>query len=299
MQIDSIRAFVELCSIRNISKCAIKMNLSQQGLSRKIHALEEELGVTLFLRSVKGVMPTKEAQVLLPGMHKCILQYDRAMQDLHAYQEYARDTVTIAVCPGIKEYFGLDFFYRFQQENQDIHVVTKFLDDNEAEKELYSQKCDAAFIDEPVHMNDYESFLVLKSRLCAVVRRDSAWAQKKVISLYDLEGETIYIPDQSHRKTTDFMKAYPDLFATLHISSSMNEYDSYFTMPKFFDGVALTFHFLCSHLDESLVEIPIKEDSYVSLYFCMLKSERENQLLQRMAAYVRKKCAQRKEVIAE
>lgn len=70
MQIQTIGAFVMLCEERSISKCAERLHISQQGLSRQIKAMENEAGVTLFLRTNKGVAPTREGMLLLPKFRK-------------------------------------------------------------------------------------------------------------------------------------------------------------------------------------------------------------------------------------
>jgi DNA-binding transcriptional LysR family regulator len=45
-------------------KASQALFISQQGLSKSIHKLEEELGFTLFQRSVSGVKPTDSAHRL-------------------------------------------------------------------------------------------------------------------------------------------------------------------------------------------------------------------------------------------
>lgn len=64
MEFRQIQYFLVICKYRNISHAAKAIHLSQQALSKQIHELEEELGVSLFIRSTKGVELTRYAQKL-------------------------------------------------------------------------------------------------------------------------------------------------------------------------------------------------------------------------------------------
>lgn len=59
-----LQSFVEICNCRNITEAAHRLFITQPALSRRIHDLEEELGVTLFLRKSKGIEITEAGQRL-------------------------------------------------------------------------------------------------------------------------------------------------------------------------------------------------------------------------------------------
>ena len=66
MQIETIHSFVMLCQEKNMSQCSQKLHISQQGLSRQIKSLENDVGASLFIRTNKGVTLTKEGEILFP-----------------------------------------------------------------------------------------------------------------------------------------------------------------------------------------------------------------------------------------
>lgn len=287
MKIELLHSFIALCETRNISKCAEQLHITQQGLSRQIRALETELGVSLFERNSKGVILTREGKLLQPYFEQSYEQYRKGMDALYFAHKKQVKTLSLFVCPGIKTALGLDFFVRFQKENPEIRLDIRFASDVECEDALYNGKSDAAFLDWPQEKKDYEYLQIVYSRLVAVVNKNHLFAGRKILSLYDLKGMTVYIPDESHRKTQHFQSAYPELFQSLNLDYSANDYDSYFTLPKYFDGVGLTFHFLCGHLDSELVEVPIKEDSYVSLFYCTKKESGKGELIGVFSDYIR------------
>lgn len=271
MQIDAIRAFVLLCEDLNITRVSEKIHISQQGLSRQLKALEKELGTTLFFRSSKSLTLTESGQLLLPHYKKIVQEYEKSMLELDLYKKEKPDSWRIAVCSGIKNTLGLSFFYYFQDAHPEICLEFDFDSDDNAEKRLYAKQVDAAFLDWPRCPQKLNSIPILKSRLVAVVRKDHPFAAKKAVSMEEMKGQRIYIPDKSHRMHQRFEEHWPEIYDSVILDFITNDYDTYFLLPKKVGGIALTFHFLCKNLDEELVEIPIIEDSYVAVFYSVNK----------------------------
>ena len=61
-----LQYFVTVYQTKNIQTAADRLFVSRQGVSKVIRLLEEELGQKLFIRSVRGVIPTDYATILLP-----------------------------------------------------------------------------------------------------------------------------------------------------------------------------------------------------------------------------------------
>lgn len=287
MQIQQIQSFVMLCQEKNISKCSQKLYISQQGLSRQIKAMELEIGAKLFIRNNKGVELTEEGKLLYPRMKKAAEYYARGMRELYDYKRSHQETIRVSVCPGIKQLLGLDFFQRFQTENPDIRLKLEFHSDVDCEEALYQGKSDAAFLDWPENKNEYDTYLVMKSPLVAVMRKDHKLSNREFISMKDLAGMNVYIPDESHRMSQRFAKNWPEFYNSVVIDFTTNEYESFYNdLPKSGGGVALTFRFLCDKLDPELVVIPIAEKSYVELYYCMRKDHDDSKALHRFSKFV-------------
>jgi DNA-binding transcriptional LysR family regulator len=65
MDFRHIRAFIAVADALSVTKAAERLHISQPPLSRHIHQLEEELGLTLFVRHRQGVTLTEEGRRLL------------------------------------------------------------------------------------------------------------------------------------------------------------------------------------------------------------------------------------------
>ena len=65
MDFRHVRAFIAVAEALSVTKAAARLHISQPPLSRHIHQLENELGITLFVRHRQGVTLTDVGRVLL------------------------------------------------------------------------------------------------------------------------------------------------------------------------------------------------------------------------------------------
>lgn len=286
MQLQTIRSFLALCNVPNISKCSALLHISQQGLSRQIRSLEKELGTALFDRRPRGVSLTPQGELLRPYFEEMMSIYDSGLKSLEAYNKNRIQDLTIYVCPGIHTALGTAFFLKFDQAHPEINLRLNYASDPECEEALTVGRADAAFLDNPQHPELFDSYEVVHSRLVAVVRPDHPLAQKKSISFQDLKGEKCYFPDASHYKNQDFKRAYPEVYYSLDRSYISNDYENYVNLPKNLGGVALTFELTLRNLEPGLVVLPIREESYITLSYCLRKDQPLTPAIRAFSDYV-------------
>lgn len=65
MSLDQLEAVVVIAEEGTLLRAARRLHISQPPLTRKVRALEDELGVSLFERSVRGMRPTPAGEALL------------------------------------------------------------------------------------------------------------------------------------------------------------------------------------------------------------------------------------------
>ena len=73
MELRHLRYFVAVAEEENVSRAALKIHVSQPGISRQIHDLEDEIGFLLFDRNGKSVRLTVPGKIFL-GEARDILQ---------------------------------------------------------------------------------------------------------------------------------------------------------------------------------------------------------------------------------
>lgn len=75
-----LQAFVLAAQQRNLSRAALRMNLTVSALSHQIRTLEQRLQQTLFLRGPRGVTLTADGERLLDAVEGPLAAIERALQ---------------------------------------------------------------------------------------------------------------------------------------------------------------------------------------------------------------------------
>ena len=65
MNISHLKYAVEVEKARSISQAAENLYMGQPNLSKAIRELEDDLGITIFKRTSKGVIPTQKGEEFL------------------------------------------------------------------------------------------------------------------------------------------------------------------------------------------------------------------------------------------
>src|SRR5579864_5283855 len=85
--LSALRAFEAAARLESFSKAADELNVTPAAISHQIHALEEDLGVSLFNRRNRAVELTASARVLLPGLSEAFAGIHGSVRRLHRFQE--------------------------------------------------------------------------------------------------------------------------------------------------------------------------------------------------------------------
>jgi DNA-binding transcriptional LysR family regulator len=78
MDLRRLRYFAAVASLGSVHRAAAELGIAQPALSRQIRELEEELGVTLFARSTRGVTLSPVGEVLLSEVDRLLPQVEVA-----------------------------------------------------------------------------------------------------------------------------------------------------------------------------------------------------------------------------
>ena len=80
MELRHLRYFVAVAGEENVSRAALKLHVSQPGLSRQIRDLEDEIGFKLFERSAKSVKLTEAGKTFLAEARAVLQRAEEAVK---------------------------------------------------------------------------------------------------------------------------------------------------------------------------------------------------------------------------
>ncbi len=97
MEYYQIRTFIAVAEENHLTRAAKRLNTSQPAVSAHIKALEEELSVTLFKRTPKGMVLTTEGYALKGPAEKILAAFNELKNDAQQFQNELSGDVNIGL----------------------------------------------------------------------------------------------------------------------------------------------------------------------------------------------------------
>lgn len=115
MEISQVETFLAVATFGGFHRAAEALRVSQPAVSSRIKALEESLGVMLFVRSRNTLTLSTAGRVLRPYAEQLLKTASVARQAVHELQPGSDTPLQIAAGLSISVYFLPDVLKRFQQ----------------------------------------------------------------------------------------------------------------------------------------------------------------------------------------
>src|SRR4051794_2200316 len=104
MEITQIETFLAVASLGGFHRAAETLRVTQPAVSARVKALEESLGVELFVRSPKGLTLSDAGRTLRPHAEQLLRMAAVARQSVHQRQS-ASGPLQIATALSLSVYF--------------------------------------------------------------------------------------------------------------------------------------------------------------------------------------------------
>lgn len=210
MDLDAVRTFVAAADAGRFQEAAAELAVTQQAVSKRIAALERDLGVRLFTRTPRGAVLTIDGQAFLPHARELLRVAERAVASVRTGVRPLR--VDIIASRGAAS--GLMRGFHRAHPEVDLDVVMLF-DIETAVAAIRSGAVDASF--RAVVMpgrplpEDIESVRVLDEPLELLTGPAHALANARSVTVAQLTGHRIWMPGIV--PGTEWAAYYDDLVA--------------------------------------------------------------------------------------
>lgn len=195
MNLKQLEYFVSVAENLNFTKAAGKCYISQTAMTLQIRALEENIGVPLFIRDKHHVELTSAGQVYLEEVREILRRSSEAVRLARSAAEGSSGALCVGFIRGYEQSGFPEFIRRFHESCPNISL--SFLRDNMSAlyTALEDGSCDVAF-----NMSPYvQSAPQLRHRflkscpIIAVLYPGHPLAERKTLRYRDLKGEDFII----------------------------------------------------------------------------------------------------------
>jgi len=122
MNLRALRMFVTTADDGGLGRACVRLNLSQPAASRQIHALEAELGVSLFHRVGRQLQLTSAGESLLRRSRRLLADADLLAEHARALSGGRRGTLKVSATPQMMASFLTSFLPRHRQRHSEVEV---------------------------------------------------------------------------------------------------------------------------------------------------------------------------------
>lgn len=122
MEIRRLMYFARIAEDGSLTKAAGVLRIAQPALSRQIRLLEEELGISLFTRTARGMRLTEEGEYLRTAAAGPLRALELALQNVRAFSTGIRGDVAIGMPSGVGDHLALPLVQLMNAQFPDIRL---------------------------------------------------------------------------------------------------------------------------------------------------------------------------------
>ncbi|HET8880855.1 MAG TPA: LysR family transcriptional regulator [Solimonas sp.] len=255
MDTQFLAAFAEIADCGSFTQAAARLHLSQPAISKRITALETQIGHALFDRVGRRVTLTDAGRTLLPYAKKTLQDIEdgkRALSNLHG-------EIAGRLSIGTSHHIGLHRLppvlraYTLQYPNVDLDI--HFMDSEVACEAVLAGKLELGIVTLPTApLPQLEQRLVWPDPMVVVVAAQHPLAGRRKLTLHELAEHPAVLPDEAtytHRIVTAELKRQG-------IAPRVRLATNYLETLKMLAGIGLGWSVLpASMLDDSLCALRV------------------------------------------
>lgn len=150
MDFRQLENFVEVCEQMSFTKAANNLYISQQGVSKSIKSLEDELGVQLFFRTNSSLSLTNYGTILLTYANKLVKSYSEVLTTINTEKNRNKDIIRIGFANGIANFFPDGLVEDYLKAYPTTKISIKEYSDTDVDEALINGEIDIGFCVSPV-----------------------------------------------------------------------------------------------------------------------------------------------------
>ncbi|MGD8325435.1 MAG: LysR family transcriptional regulator [Sphingomonadales bacterium] len=217
MDLKQLRYFTEIVDAGSVRQASQSVNISQPALTVAVQNLETELGVSLFARTGRKLIPTNEGRYFYRHARALLSQSERLKVDMRALKTLDKAEIKIAAPVMIASTVLARPIATFMKQYPGIHIQFVQKGGPEVERALLQGEIDIGFLSRPPQSADVTAHKICGSEIKAFVNRQHKLASAHSISWLDLLEHPIvtlpkdYVLHQNIKKKAVFYHMESDI----------------------------------------------------------------------------------------
>ena len=206
MDLRRLQVFAKVYECKSFSRAADDVLLSQPTVSGHIKSLEEEIGVPLFDRLGREILPTRAAELLYEYAVRILAMVDEAGAAVDAFLGRLRGNLVVGGSTIPAHYVLPDMVGRFRIMHPEVQVTVEVGDTSEISQGVLSGKLEAGLVGAAPKEERLAATPIMDDTVCLAAWPDHPLAGRKV-SLAEISATPIVLREPGSGTRTFFEKA--------------------------------------------------------------------------------------------
>lgn len=211
MKLDPYRIFNQVALEKSLSGAAKKLYISQPAVSQIITQLENDLKIRLFTRTPKGVVLTKEGELLFEYVNAGISLIEKGEKRLADSKNLYEGELRIGVGDTIARYYLIDYLERFNKNYPQVRLKIINRTTMELTTLLKSGEIDIAVLNLPIGDTSLEIIPTSRIQDILVAGKGYSHLKNRTIKLEELQSIPLIMLDtrsKSREYVEDFLGSH-------------------------------------------------------------------------------------------
>ncbi len=198
MNLRDLQYLVAVADVRNFSQAADKCFVSQPTLSNQIRKLEETLGITLFERNNKRVIPTETGEQIVALARKVLHQVDTMHDVAKSSKDPLAGKFRLGAFPTLSTYIFPTLVPKITATLPQLKLVLIEEKTQQLLERLKRGELDAALLALPIHDDQLEVRTLFDDEFLLATPATHALAKQKQVTQHNISGEKLLLLEEGH-----------------------------------------------------------------------------------------------------
>ncbi len=198
MDLKQLRAFLTVAETGNMTRAAQRLHLVQPAVSRQVALLEQDLGVSLFLRHAQGMALTAEGQALIDPARRALHELEKARAQLAPAGASPSGVVDVALLPSTCDVLSARLVQALSVAHPGIRVRISSGYAGVLQKWLEAGEVDVAMLYDAPRAAPISVQRLLEERLWVIGRPEDGLRASRPMRLSTLVKRRLILPSRPH-----------------------------------------------------------------------------------------------------
>ena len=202
MKLQQLSVFREVMATGSVSQAARRLGRTQPAISLSLKELEASLGVTLFERQGRRLIPMPEAHYLLAEANEVLDRLSAVSRTMKSLGDATSGSLKVAAMPGPSSYLFPRYISQVLGDFRDIKLTLSMRSSQQILELVATQSIDFGFADLDIQLEKRKDLLTAEtfsSRCFCALPTGHRLARKSAISWEDLHNQPMGGLHSAHR----------------------------------------------------------------------------------------------------